>query len=83
MPQSSPLSPNEIRDRALRFAREWQGERREKIATGSRKAQAGSQTEDPLMPRPFTPLIAVDIIIELSDRPGRAWLQREERSGQG
>ena len=30
MPQSSPLSPNEIRDRALRFAREWQGERREK-----------------------------------------------------
>ncbi|MGH8293401.1 MAG: type IIL restriction-modification enzyme MmeI [Gammaproteobacteria bacterium] len=30
MPQSQPLSPNEIRDRALAFAREWQGERREK-----------------------------------------------------
>ncbi len=30
MAQSQPLSPNEIRERALRFAREWQGERREK-----------------------------------------------------
>ena len=30
MAQSQPLSPNEIRDRALRFAREWERERREK-----------------------------------------------------
>jgi len=30
MAQSQPLSPNEIRDRALSFAREWEGERREK-----------------------------------------------------
>ena len=30
MAQSQPLSPNEIRDRALRFAREWESERREK-----------------------------------------------------
>ncbi len=30
MVQSQPLSPNEIRDRALRFAREWESERREK-----------------------------------------------------
>ncbi|MDE2024372.1 MAG: class I SAM-dependent DNA methyltransferase, partial [Gammaproteobacteria bacterium] len=30
MAQSQPLSPNEIRDRALRFAHEWAGERREK-----------------------------------------------------
>jgi len=30
MAQSQPLSPNEIRHRALSFAREWEGERREK-----------------------------------------------------
>ncbi|HKV96582.1 MAG TPA: DNA methyltransferase [Gammaproteobacteria bacterium] len=30
MPQSQPLSPNEIRDRALKFAHEWAGERRER-----------------------------------------------------
>ena len=30
MALSQPLSPNEIRDRALSFAREWEGERREK-----------------------------------------------------
>lgn len=30
MAQSQPLSPNEIRDRALRFAHEWAGERRER-----------------------------------------------------
>ena len=30
MAQSQPLSPNEIRDRALKFAHEWQGERRER-----------------------------------------------------
>jgi len=30
MAQSQPLSPNEIRDRALSFARDWEGERREK-----------------------------------------------------
>ena len=30
MAQSQPLSPNEIRDRALQFAHEWAGERRER-----------------------------------------------------
>jgi len=30
------------------------------------------------MPRPATPLIAVDLIIELGDWPGRARLQREQ-----
>lgn len=30
MPTTTPLSPNEIRNRALAFAREWQGERRER-----------------------------------------------------
>ena len=30
MPTLVPLSPNEIRDRALRFAHEWAGERRER-----------------------------------------------------
>lgn len=32
MALTQPLSPNEIRDRALHFAREWQGERREHAA---------------------------------------------------
>lgn len=27
MAQPQPLSPNEIRDRVLKFAHEWQGER--------------------------------------------------------
>lgn len=31
MAQSQPLSPNEIRDRALKFAHEWQSERREQV----------------------------------------------------
>ncbi|MGH8281316.1 MAG: type IIL restriction-modification enzyme MmeI, partial [Gammaproteobacteria bacterium] len=35
MAQSQPLSPNEIRDRALAFAREWQDERREKAEAQS------------------------------------------------